>query len=490
MSPWQASTVICLYQHQNCPRQQAQYKYAVSHLLTPGYLSLTKTITESAQVSWCRKPSELIPSIESDSCRSGIPTATEIDTGSQVYEISKTDFTCPATIWRVEDRIDLRKVQRDWQKDWNSMWCLKFDIRDIGENETTEARKDRTDWVKQYLRAHSDQLLDGWRDEVIDENVTISRIFNKSVLSEQGLQIISHMLFEILQDIQRSGLDSLANSIWLSLRASQLPWLGSEDQNLPDTWAEVMSNTRLIWRVTDLFDLDWDADRAFRQDWLIDRVMSNGYLWYGKAQSGRENLNSLGRYLKKLQKEGMLPDVSSNMMSMPLQPRITDVRFQDSRISRANVRHGTACMARAVIPDHAQYDSKNDIFVARMLFTAAGPGTPKAGWLHHDLAGELAAFDVNNRCSIAIPLDAGLERLPHPPERSMSVCWIVQSVSGVTEEHGKNDTPIIASSSTQSGGKSKNSGKKHQSFKVTGKVKGCWPLMEVFPMTKYSFSHF
>jgi hypothetical protein len=46
----------------------------------------------------------------------------------------------------------------------------------------------------------------------------------------------------------------------------------------------------------------------------------------------------------------------------------------------------------------------------------------------------VAAFDVDEACLVATPFDSDMKRLPHPEDKGMSVCWIVERMDREEEK--------------------------------------------------------
>lgn len=99
---------------------------------------------------------------------------------------------------------------------------------------------------------------------------------------------------------------------------------------------------------------------------------------------------------------------------------------------------------------------------------------------------------------IAIPYDLALENLPRALERSMSACWTIKhepspEALGMPEDK----TETVEDTITDGGGGGVVT---HDGFlqelvdelsqgrwRVVGKVRGCWPVMELIPMGSHMF---
>jgi hypothetical protein len=331
---------------------------------------------------------------------------------------------------------------------------------------------------------------------------------------------ICQILLDILRAIDSGGYPSLATSIWMSLRRDRMPSIGQDFErqyyiDLPDTAREILSSP-LILRCVDLFQLDWDTPHSFHQCWIIDRVMTDGHLWYGEAQA-----SPFGKWCDAIPRTD---DSFSGGPSMAAQ----DIRKSKSRstvLSRQAVNEASMQHALAKMPQFGdEADLPDDL---RLSFDTMAVYVQATNWagnrdhqnLRHDLRGTLGAFDVDGPTTIAVPLDTELERLPHPPERSMSVCWTCnyleplrsegsRGVNNITDVEGsdvaRNRTEDLhppeaaaadlEASSTQEAGRAPSAsgmGPPPEGtaarFQVTGKVKGCWQQMEYVPVVHYEF---
>ncbi|KAH0041005.1 hypothetical protein KCU78_g1027, partial [Aureobasidium melanogenum] len=387
---------------------------------------------------WCPRPSEAVSRVVSRQARAN---STVLERFGWNNKITKEGLSCHATIWEVQDKVDLRDVRAVWGQQW-----------------------------AQWLKESSGDL--------------------RSKSSE-----ICRILFDILKKIQDSGLSSLADSIWISTRRELLKprsrgclWIDT-----PDTVSDILASPALMSRVDELFELSWDNSKTFQEIWIIRRAMCQGHLWYGQAQQGC--------FPKRMQlRQEIEPDYNDQGVTatdakvamrkkhgirtiaelMIMQRKLTSMwrvqsGFGDDPDSQARVNSGAALTAFTI---NAFYDEHLDAI--------------------QDLRGELGAFDVDGPMMIAIPYDSALETLPRALERSMSVCWMIKhepspEALGIPEDK----TETVEDTITDGGGGGVVT---HDGFlqelvdelsqgrwRVVGKVRGCWPVMELIPMGSHMF---
>lgn len=233
--------------------------------------------------------------------------------------------------------------------------------------------------------------------------------------------------------------------------------------DLPDTVWELFSR-RFDSRSEHIFQFDWMDISSFYQAWVIERVMSEGYLWYGEAQASTY---------------GMWYDTAKHEPGSA----VANARAGPCRLARSTFMEREREKERLMQTYNVSYAPDEDLTDNDFAMSSATRTTDdmkaanyNRAMRRHDLRGVLAAFDVDGPTTIAIPLDEELERLPHPPERTMSVCWTIDPLD--TLKHDAKD-PEDMREPEEYGPIAR--------FKVTGKVKGCWPQMEYVPCARYEF---
>lgn len=311
---------------------------------------------------------------------------------------------------------------------------------------------------------------------------------------------IGSILLEILESIENHGLSRLADSIWISTRREILRPIesGGPCVILPDTVAELLENTSMKSRFSELFELSWIASGTCLEMWIVERVMHHGSLWYGQAQI-KNRFEALG--VGKQQGE---PSYSSG----DTRPGGDDVKSQSKQskstiASRLMTRLWTSIMHRqGGLGDdlHPQVSS-----AAAMTMLTAYMNRDKLGGSYS--SDSLAVFDIDGPTTIGIPYDSALEILPRSLERSMSVCWVIERdpstevrqpfgiIEGHVEERSgaertlvsdDQDTRALSDSNDEATVSSEEQDEKIR-FKVKGKVRGCWPVIELVPMGSYLF---
>ncbi|KAG9775816.1 hypothetical protein KCU95_g13637, partial [Aureobasidium melanogenum] len=438
---------------------------------------------------WCPKPSEAVSRVVSRQARAA---PTTLDRFGWNHKILKEGLSCPATIWKLQQKVDLTVIRSVWGRQWAS-------------------------WIEEP----SHDL--------------------RSKTSE-----ICSILFHILSEVQAKGLSSLADSIWISTRRERLVRGESESEwiDAPDTVSEILANTALISSVDELFDLSWVDSKTFREIWIIERVMSQGHLWYGQAQKSQfgksesegedkdrdedsndndkddhnkndkndknDNEHDVGKSKGKGKgkdkdqdqdedennpNDDYDPDETAGDAKAALQKERPGWRSLSMRLLSQKMM---TLMFRQTMGDEDEPDSKAQFlsvaaYVWFAIYTSYGLHTPAM----QDLRGELGAFDVDGPTMVAIPYDLALETLPRALERSMSVCWMINhdpSSEASMADEDKTDT--IKDTTTAGSRVVAHDGNALEPveevsrmirWRVVGKVRGCWPVMEMMPVYPQMF---
>ncbi|KAG9570912.1 hypothetical protein KCU71_g970, partial [Aureobasidium melanogenum] len=431
---------------------------------------------------WCPRPSEAISRVVSRQARAA-PTI--LDRFGWNHRIVKEGLVCPATIWKVQQNVDLTDIRSVWGRQWAS-------------------------WIKEPshdLRSKSSEICS--------------------------------ILFQILEKIQAKGLSSLADSIWMSTRRERLVRGKSRSEwiDTPDTVCEILANTALIPSVDELFELSWVDSKTFREMWIIQRVMCQGHLWYGQAQKGRlvedegegegkgedkdkdnddnnddnndNNDDDNDKDLDQRQNQDQDQDQDEDedeedddndydpdddydpkesagdaKAALQKRPGLRSLsrRLQAQRMMILMVR---TTMSGGDEPDSQGRFLSGAAHVAFATYASYDLHTPAM----QDLRGELGAFDVDGPTMIAVPYDLALETLPRALERSMSVCWIIrrEPSSEALESTFKEPAPNENDAHNGSGQELWGEVSQADHYRVVAKIRGCWPVMELMPWGSYTF---
>src|SRR4051794_27481307 len=100
----------------------------------------------------------------------------------------------------------------------------------------------------------------------------------------QRLPVMGHALgmlvFDILKYLHGLGEIALANSIWQSWRKPLVDW---GDPILPDQVCDALfSHPRVVKEPWRTLQFDIDKRGGYHQQWLLDRIMTDGKVWVGQ----------------------------------------------------------------------------------------------------------------------------------------------------------------------------------------------------------------
>lgn len=400
--------------------------------------------------------------------------------GSPVtVQLGPLGLQCPCTIWKIEGVIDLSAIREKWLKSWNRLWCSQIEIPRF-DDETEVEFQDRSDWVGEYVRAHQSEIMSGEPlDETLQQNVTITSVFNsvEARNPRTGLKLISEILLDILSELWQLGHESAAQSLWHSVRQHGAEGSSSTkgvegEMLLPDDVGELLQDAGLRSRPdypVELFDLDWDTAGNFHQQWLFTRVMSEGsLLWYGEAQA----FGSWGPPASPEQTPEQTPEKKSSVIS----------RSRTLQIFRLMLEHvGTP-------GESDEYEAYRSPAAQLMLAQLLTPDVLRYPY-PPDLHGSHAIFDVDGPADIAIAYDARRETWPHPHDRAMSACWVVESAGDACPPKLSGKGKEVARATGNGGERvDDHSWDSSLEWKVVDRVKGFWPLMEVIPPLRCHFT--
>lgn len=146
------------------------------------------------------------------------------------------------------------------------IWVAKLEHE---SDNSWETRRDRVaEWLQNWFPIIQDKVYTFWAKK----NSSIRPFLNpeKARDPERGLLIIFEIMFDILRAIEGSGLSSLANSVWQSVK--RYGPTGKDRHTLPDSFHEICVDPQYSLRVAELFDFDWDGFGEFQQLWIIKEL--------------------------------------------------------------------------------------------------------------------------------------------------------------------------------------------------------------------------
>ena len=347
------------------------------------------------------------------------------------YRLSEQGLSCPAYLWDVDRKVDLTRVARKYQSMWEALKCYHVTRRN---NELMENYYERTGGILMKLYQRRQEMRRGEITEWSpDDDPTVRGILlAERVEKDKACQeMISRILIDVLVHLCDGGENALANSIWQSLRVDALSLPEKSEVNhkekgyteLPDTAEALLKQDELLRHQLALFQLDPDRNGSFRQVWLIDRIMRDGSLWVAKYRK-REKLILEVPYPRD-DAYSVAPSEEDRSQHGEINPfkRLEDKTLLERQISRQVM----AMLVKAVHDDdrsNGGVNLGNLVSYTHMLcFDTMSDATERRR------AQKVSVFDVNGPCTIATPYDADTEIMPHPEDRSMRICWVVERLA-------------------------------------------------------------
>lgn len=322
-------------------------------------------------------------------------------------------------------------------------------------------------------------------------------------------RIVAEIFFAILRylhSLSTSLSTGVANSIWQSIRTDVVDKpVPSENKDLPDfVGVELFDHPDVLQAPFKTLQLDKNRGGSYHQVWIIDRIMEHGELWVGKYN--RACHVPPGFYENKSRPaEEYSQQQDTTGPSTELKSKVPDT------IIRRQLKRRLLATLSSSLEDTSGYEDSEDRMsdfditswawyeevLRRDLFT------PEA---EEARVRQLAStFNVDGPCVVATPFNTDWEVLPHPDLRSMSVCWVVDTVhERMMDEPGNQVSGEISQGSGQDGGKGKEleqlGGQERSGVRTSGiksvdelhvyrvldKVKGMWQIMDL-PMQEFSF---
>jgi hypothetical protein len=351
-----------------------------------------------------------------------------------MYTISEQGLECPAYLWNVDRIVYLTPIQVKWQSLWASLKC--YDIKfDKIENETDQEFQDRGKEVTQAVYRNTKLPPDPMTQAALEEWLGTKRATVTSKISadlvehdKNAQSMIGNIFVDILRHLHGEGEVALANSLWHSVRVDAVGKMArldfdhslADSKDLPDEVGDLLSDAEVLRSPWQILQLDLDRHGSYHQVWLIDRIMQNGFLWTGNyiaSFDDKSDEKGKGKPVPLPRTPGQ--DVSSRAEWI-------GGNGQGGILNKQLTKQILASMFRTQIDGEDNEGAVNLGALVTFCYVV------KSGlW---DEEGEarrrqrVSAFDVDGPCLVATPFDSTVERLPHPEERSMSVCWVVEPI--------------------------------------------------------------
>lgn len=364
-----------------------------------------------------------------------------------------------AYIWTIDDRLDLNPLKYHYAETWHSIKCLTL-VMEPRKEESKEDFIARKGLIKQHFcRGY---VMDQAKWEIFHHGsvASDSAVWNgmdsagthvKARLDADRVEavpemqrIVAEIFFAILRYLnnlstpQSSG---VANSIWQSIRVDIVDKPRSKEKKaLPDfVGEELFNHPDVLQTPFETLQLDKDRGGVYHQTWIIDRIMQHGELWIGKYnRAGTIPLRSDGNRSRPSDEsqhsekgtgpeknfESKLPD---NIIQRQLSRRFLATLFSsglDGMSDDTSESHAAKFNASSL----AWYGE----ILERGLFTQEAEETR--------VRQLTSTFNVDGPCVVATPFNSDWEVLPRPDLRSMSVCWVVETVQEqVVDESSRSD---------------------------------------------------
>ncbi|KAF4536858.1 uncharacterized protein LTHEOB_11865 [Lasiodiplodia theobromae] len=431
------------------------------------------------------------------------------------HDLLRTDGVhLRAYLWTVEERLDFTPIQLKHAETWNSLKCLKFNFAYL-KDDTHEDFQRRQRLVTEkfakndFLMQQVQNVLNtGTRvlpsnlpglESISDEAFTITNFvnFHRVEGNIRMQRVLADVIFAILRFLYHNReidprATGLANSIWQSIRVDTV------DENradLPDEVGEVLFNhPDIVANPFATLQLDKTRDDTYSQIWFVDRIMRDGHLWIGRYNRAPSMMRRKLGY-RGIERKADLPQAKSSTSGTSKGKKAAIVEeksiFPEDTILRRQLR---LWMARLFVDQSsfseslgesshsAQIDTNS--LVGYMDVVSRGIWQPEAE--ERRVEGLVSAFDVDGPSLISTLYDGNWEVLPRPEIRSMSVCWVLESVhyrKASTEEQVTSVREMDPEDAMKTSEMEEDT---DCAYKVLDKVKGLWQLMD-YPLQQYTF---
>lgn len=143
-----------------------------------------------------------------------------------------TGLTIPGTLWKVKNSISLKEIQSEYHEAWSNIVSL------------VEVNVDPS-----LPHGHS------WWHEMI--------------------KLAGGILWDLMATLVDQEELELADAVWHSIRAGY---------KLPESCSDIIESP--YDAEGEMLQLDMRNDGRLRQEWLIERIMNDGVIWYGDRVFG------------------------------------------------------------------------------------------------------------------------------------------------------------------------------------------------------------
>lgn len=375
-----------------------------------------------------------------------------------IYSLTGTGLSLPGCLWEIDKRIDFGDLQRQYRPGWKKL----------------QARRAKKSPVS------SDKLEEEYR------------------------LAITHILFEILLQLKSVGEVNTANAIWQSTFDSR--WRVKPGQEAIEDVTEWPQKLQVHNRAG-MFRIEADESGDYYCSWLIDRVMTDGYLWVGSLVNGsfetalegfeskpstsprRTQLEQLIETLTQTLQAGYARQSSKKSHWRRMEHTGAQGVLQGKKQEKAwdaekRISHGMwqylEANMRSALDDFIVHTDGIDLDAETSLTTE---GILTFCWAkffatttddHNYFGEQRAVFDIDGdldgNVKVFSPFRRTLELLPTPATRAMSNSWVVEPVDLPRAHHGQATAQVHDA---------------HLRMLRTGKmVRGMWPLQDI-PGTQY-----
>jgi hypothetical protein len=370
--------------------------------------------------------------------------------------VTSAGLQLPAYIWSVDAFANFQPIQEQWADAWDSLKCWRV-VVDPMKTETPEqfqarnmaiTRRFSEPWVRESASREFKVAGHISNNSVIWNGIDSTGVYvfrhldpRHVMLSPAMRDVLVRIVFDILRYATMSLSDTrhaqgLANSLWHSVRVDQA---SDSDEELPDSVSEALfSHKDVLAQPHATLQLDFDHVKdTFAQLWFVDRIMEQGGLWCGHyTRSWRE---------RDLRSTSESPPGFSDSGSSSLARYVDNGKGKTPETNQPDLSKVSILNRQVIVQMIANYynvadslSSKNShrgrlrafrYPAAAFAYTIAYPDYHNAKGEERRAQNLVSAFDVDGPCLIATPYNPDWEILPRPELRSMSVCWIVNSIS-------------------------------------------------------------
>ncbi|KAI0157935.1 hypothetical protein GGR52DRAFT_564578 [Hypoxylon sp. FL1284] len=426
-------------------------------------------------------------------------------------------------LWAVEDELDLSPIKYQWEEDWKTIKCLEVMVEPRkGETDAEFAERQRQIGIHFSKQAVMRQAVDELGSKrtplpadspvwgpIRSEGIRVTQRISAHRVKQMPIMqdIICRVFFGVLRYLTNLAetdprASSLATSIWQSVRVDMV---GTRD-DLPDEVDEgFFEHPDIVATPFKTLQLDLTPDGTYSQLWFIDRIMEFGTLWVGRYVSDDHAL-PLSRINRHDSSESLQAQESENDndSSMSLSSKGKQVasttgaekRRLESKIILQKQRvlqfMGSMLQSTMATGNDPELGGAGRLVGFAHLVAMAQMANREGDRAEEQVRKRISTFDVDGTCLVATPWNPEWERLPHADFRSMSVCWVVEPViqPGVHGDgNGKSadDSDQDFSVGPNDEGKASRAGEEMPTYRVLGKVKGLWQLMDM-PIQRVLFT--